>query len=141
MIQIHESLSIPLREIKFVYGTSSGPGGQHVNKVATKATLLFSVALSTSLSAYQRTRILNKLSTRINKEGTLRVTSSKHRSQRANKETVIERFSILLREALAPTKKRRKTKVSRTQKQKRLENKKKRGQTKRLRSKVQPDSN
>ncbi len=123
-----------------MYGTSSGPGGQHVNKVATKATLLFSVTNSASLTSYQRTRILNKLSTRINKEGTLRVSSSKHRSQRANRESALDRFSVLIREALAPLKKRRKTKVSRTQKQKRLENKKKRGQTKRLRSKVQPDA-
>lgn len=140
MIQIHKSLSIPMREIQFVYGTSSGPGGQHVNKVATKATLLFSVEHSPSLSSYQRTRILHTLSTRINKQGVLRVTSSKHRSQRANRETVVDRFTTLLRQALTPRKKRRKTVVSRSQKQNRLKEKKKRGETKRLRSRVEPNS-
>jgi len=100
MIQIHQSLSIPLREIQFVYGTSSGPGGQHVNKVATKATLLFSVPCSSSLSKTQQNRISNKLSTRINKEGVLRVTSSKYRSQRANRDAVIARFAELMLEAL-----------------------------------------
>jgi ribosome-associated protein len=141
MIQIHKSLSIPMREIQFVYGTSSGPGGQHANKVSTKATLLFSVSCSPTLSTYQQRRILKRLSTRINKEGVLRVTSSKHRSQRANRETVIDRFSTLLRDALASPKIRKKTKVSRSQKQKRLEDKKKRGETKRLRSKVEHHSN
>jgi len=139
MIQIHQSLSIPLREIQFVYGTSSGPGGQHVNKVATKATLLFSVPCSSSLSKTQQNRISNKLSTRINKEGVLRVTSSKYRSQRANRDAVIARFAELMLEALKERKERKKTSVSRSQKQKRLDQKKKRGETKRLRARVQPN--
>ena len=139
MIQIHQSLSIPLREIQFVYGTSSGPGGQHVNKVATKATLLFSVPCSSSLSKTQQNRISNKLSTRINKEGVLRVTSSKYRSQRANRDAVIARFAELMLEALKERKKRKKTFLSRSQKQKRLDQKKKRGETKRLRARVQPN--
>ena len=139
MIQIHQSLSIPLREIQFVYGTSSGPGGQHVNKVATKATLLFSVPCSSSLSKTQQNRISNKLSTRINKEGVLRVTSSKYRSQRANRDAVIARFAELMLEALKERKERKKTSVSRFQKQQRLDQKKKRGETKRLRARVQPN--
>ena len=139
MIQIHQSLSIPLREIQFVYGTSSGPGGQHVNKVATKATLLFSVPCSSSLSKTQQNRISNKLSTRINKEGVLRVTSSKYRSQRANRNAVIARFAELMLEALKERKERKKMSVSRSQKQKRLDQKKKRGETKRLRARVQPN--
>lgn len=139
MIQINESLTIPFREVQFVYGTSSGPGGQHVNKVATKATLRFSVLQSSSLNAAQQNRILNTLSTRINKAGVLRVSSSKHRSQRANREATIERFSKLLSEALKIQKKRKKTSVTRSQKRKRVECKKKRGETKRLRGKVHPN--
>ncbi len=139
MIRIHKSLSIPKREIQFVYGTSSGPGGQHVNKVATKATLLFSVSSSSSLNASQRNRIFKKLSTRINKEGVLRVSSSKYRSQRANREATITRFSLLLFEALKEPKQRKKTLVSRFQNQKRIDQKKKRGETKRFRARVQPN--
>ena len=139
MIQIHQSLSIPLREIQFVYGTSSGPGGQNVNKVATKATLLFSVPCSSSLSKTQQNRISNKLSTRINKEGVLRVTSSRYRSQRANRDAAIARFAELMLEALKERKKRKKTFLSRSQKQKRLDQKKRRGETKRLRARVQPN--
>lgn len=137
MIKVHQSLSIPLREIQFVYGTSSGPGGQHVNKVATKATLLFSVTCSTVLSKTQQNRICKKLSTRINKDGVLRISSSKYRSQRANREAVIARFAELLFEALKEPKKRKKTTISQSQKQKRLDQKKKRGETKRLRARVQ----
>ena len=139
MIQIHNTLSIPLREIQFVYGTSSGPGGQHVNKVATKATLLFSIPCSTALNSTQGDCICKKLSTRINKKGILRVSSSKYRSQRANRDAVIARFAALLFEALKKPKKRKKSFISQSQKQKRLNQKKKRSETKRLREKVQPN--
>ena len=100
MIQITEKLSIPLRELKFVATTGSGPGGQHVNRVATKIVLLWNVDLSKSISNSQRSRIKRKLTTRINKLGILRISSSKHRSQKANRSVTIERFVQLLREAL-----------------------------------------
>ena len=61
MIRILATLSIPKREIRFVYGTSTGPGGQHVNKVATKATLLFHVLESCTLTETQQTKILSAL--------------------------------------------------------------------------------
>jgi ribosome-associated protein len=138
MLQLNSKLAISMREIRFVYGTSTGPGGQHVNKVATKATLLFDVLHSDSLTPFQRNRILTKLSTRINKHGLLRVSSSKHRSQRANKEAATDRFVELLRDAIKPIQKRKKSRVPRASKKKRLQNKKKRGETKRLRGKVQP---
>ena len=140
MIVVSQTLSVPKREIKFVYGTSSGPGGQHVNKVETKATLLFCIYATTVLSNVQRTRILEKLSSRINKDGVLRISSSKHKSQKANREATINRFAELISEALKRPKKRKKTNVTRAQKKKRLESKKKRSETKRMRGKVQPNS-
>ncbi|MDG1136771.1 MAG: peptide chain release factor-like protein, partial [Phycisphaerales bacterium] len=109
MLFVSLSLSVPKSEVRFVYGTSSGPGGQHVNRVATKATLLFDVAQAQSLSVSQRRKITNALATRINKEGVLRVTSSKYRSQGANREAVIERFVELLCEAIKPIQKRKKS--------------------------------
>ena len=136
---ISTELSVPKREIRIVYGTSTGPGGQHVNKVATKATLLFDVEKSQSLSPSQRSRIYKALATRINKCGVLRVASSKHRSQVLNREAVIARFVLLLREAIKPVRRRKTTKIPRSSKKKRIEDKQKRSQTKRLRGKVQPE--
>ena len=138
MIRITNTLSIPLREIRFVYGTNTGPGGQHVNRVATKATLLFDVNRATTLTNSHRRRLNVALATRINKEGILRVSSSKYRSQKANRDAATERFVELLNIALTPAKKRKSTRVSRSQKKKRLEHKKKRSETKKLRGKVQP---
>ncbi|MBC8523521.1 aminoacyl-tRNA hydrolase [PVC group bacterium] len=139
MIKITNTISMPLRELRFVATTGSGPGGQHINRVATKVVLLWDLDASSSFNLAQKLRIRQKLSTRINKEGTMRVTSSKYRSQKANKEATIERFATLLCDALKTNKKRKRTKVSRSQKQKRLEQKKKRGDTKRMRARVQPD--
>ncbi len=139
MLFITAYVSIPKRELRFVYGTSTGPGGQHVNKVATKATLLFDVLNSEVLSAKQKKLVLLKLATRINKVGILRVSSSKHRSQRANKEVVLDRFADVLREAIKPVPRRKKSNVPHSSKKKRLSSKKKRAETKRLRGKVEPD--
>ena len=130
MIQITEKLSIPLRELKFVATTGSGPGGQHVNRVATKIVLLWNVDLSQAISNSQRSRIKRKLTTRINKLGILRISSSKHRSQKANRRVTIERFVQLLREALKRKTPRKKTKVSPSQKAKRVDAKKRRGMIK-----------
>jgi ribosome-associated protein len=133
MIQITPRLAIPTREFKFVATTGSGPGGQHVNRVATKIVLLWGVQTSTSLSDSQRHRIMQKLSTRINKAGILRVSSSKYRSQKANRTATIERFVVLLQDALKRKVIRKKTRVTRTQKGKRLDQKKRRSTTKALR--------
>ena len=133
MIHITPKLSIPIRELKFVASTSSGPGGQHVNRVATKIVLLWDVKSSTSISRSQQSRILNKLATRINKAGILRVSSSKHRSQKANRSATIDRFILLLQDALKRAIARKRTNISRTQKAKRLEQKKRRSTIKSLR--------
>jgi len=136
MITITNSLAIPSREFRFVFGTSSGPGGQHANKVETKATLLFHINSSKTLTPTQKNSICQKLATRINKEGFLRVASSRHRSQKANRDAAKNRFATLIADAIAKKTIRKKTKVSSRQKRKRLEDKKKRGEVKRLRSKV-----
>jgi ribosome-associated protein len=133
MIQITPTLSVPMRELKFVATTGSGPGGQHVNRVATKIALLWNVETSTSVTNSQRNRIHQKLSTRINKIGILRISSSKYRSQKANRTATIERFASLLQDALKRKIVRRKTKVTRNQKAKRMDQKKRRSSTKSLR--------
>ena len=136
MIQVTSSLSIPRRELQFRYSTSGGPGGQHANKVATRVTLLFDVQNSCTLTETQKKRIINHFPTRINASGTMRVVSSKHRSQRANKESTIERFATLMAEALKYRKKRKKSGVPLKSKRRRLEQKRKRSDLKRQRGRV-----
>ncbi|MDP7004859.1 MAG: alternative ribosome rescue aminoacyl-tRNA hydrolase ArfB [Phycisphaerales bacterium] len=130
---------IPLKELRFVYGTSTGPGGQHVNRTATKATLLFDINQSLFLSQSHKNKLFASLSTRINKEGILRVSSSKHRSQKANREETITRFFELINDVLKSKKIRKKTSIPSSSRRKRLEQKKKRGDKKRLRGQVQPE--
>jgi ribosome-associated protein len=133
MVEIGDQLTIPDDELSFEFSRSSGPGGQNVNKVSTKATLLFDVEGSPSLTDEQRTRIKRRLGTRITKAGVLRITSQRHRSQRANREAVVERFSELIEEALRPRRRRRRTRVPREAKERRLQEKKRRGELKRQR--------
>jgi ribosome-associated protein len=136
MLTISENLAIPDEELTFEHSRSSGPGGQNVNKVNTKVTLRFDVAASPSLSDAQRDRILQKLHTRITKDGVLRVTSQRHRTQRANQEAAVERFVELIRGALERRRKRRKTKIPRQAHERRLEEKKRRSRLKRDRGKI-----
>ena len=134
MININDQLSIPQDELSFTASRSSGPGGQHVNKVSTRVTLRFDVANSPSLTLDQKELILARLATRISKEGVLRVVSQKTRSQAANRELALERFVRLLQEALEKRPERKPTKVPSAARQKRLADKRHRSQLKRERS-------
>jgi ribosome-associated protein len=133
MVEINEHLTIPDEELSFEFSRSGGPGGQNVNKVSTKVTLLFDVSVSPSLTGEQRSRILNHLRTRITKAGVLRVTSQRHRTQRANREAAVERFTELIREALRPRRPRRTTRAPRAATERRIQQKKRRGELKRRR--------
>lgn len=135
MVRINRRLEIPDGELSFTFSRSSGPGGQNVNKVNTRVTLLFDVAGSPSLSEGQRSRIMSRLTSRINREGILRISSQRHRSQSANREAAVSKFADLLGEALRPARKRKKTKVPVRAKKKRLEEKRKRSRLKRTRRK------
>jgi ribosome-associated protein len=139
MVRIDDSLEIPDRELSFRYSRSSGPGGQNVNKVATKVTVLFSVADSSVLDANQKARITRRLATRISKDGVLHVTSERHRTRSANQRDVINRFSELVSAALKPRKRRKKTRVPSSAKRKRLESKRRRSEKKRLRGRPTTD--
>jgi len=134
-IEITETLSIPLCQLRFTASRSSGPGGQNVNKVNTRVTLWFDVVNSPSLSDRQKQLIRNHLPTRINKEGILRVVSQKHRTQASNRDEAIERFASLLRESLKEVMPRKKSTVPTAAMQRRLDEKKHRSRIKQGRSK------
>lgn len=136
MIQVNDRLAIPEEELLFSASRGGGPGGQHVNKVASRITLRFDVTNSPSLNDDQRQRLLAKLSSRLTRDGVLLLSSHESRSQTANREEVIRRFAQLLREGLVRPKKRRPTRPTRGSRERRIESKKRRSGVKRGRGKV-----
>ena len=135
-VEIRRGISIPDYELQYTFQRSAGPGGQNVNKVATRVTLLFDLRESIALSPAHKALIGRRLAGRINREGVLRVASQRHRTQPANRRAATERFVELLREALRPVRPRRKTAVPRAEKARRADNKRRRGQQKRNRGPV-----
>lgn len=136
MVEISQHIYISEKELKFVFARASGPGGQNVNKVNTKVTLLFDVDTSPSLSQEQKAKIRNRLSTRISRGGVLRVTAMRYRTQKANREDAVERFAKLISFALTEKPHRKKTKASRAARERRFQAKKQRGRVKKSRQKV-----
>ena len=126
-------LEIPTSELDFTTSRSSGPGGQNVNKVETRVTLIFDLDTTDRLTEEQQRLVREHLATRITKAGLLRVTAQKERSQAANREIATERFVDLLEQALNPDPRRKPTKIPRRSKRKRLQAKKRRSEKKRLR--------
>jgi ribosome-associated protein len=129
-----EGFILPEDALEEKFLAASGPGGQNVNKVSTRVTLLFDLEHSPSLLPWQKQLITSRLGTRINKEGILRVVSQQTRSQGDNRAAAIERFIELLKEALKRTPPRKKTKVPFSAKRKRLDEKKLHSQKKQQRS-------
>ena len=132
-IVINASTSIPDAEIQFSAARSTGPGGQNVNKVNSRVILKFDLIRSTALTSYQKRRITASLGNRINQHGILRMQAQRHRSQAVNRAEVLERFVELLQKALQPMKHRIRTRVPTRAREQRLEVKKQRTQTKRIR--------
>ena len=130
---ITSRLSIPMSEIEFRTSRSSGPGGQNVNKLETRVELLFDVARSSSLTDEQRGLLFSRLKSNIDKEGVLRVVSQESRSQWKNKQEAIEKFVRILQLALRRQKKRTKTSPTLVSKEKRIQEKKRTGEKKKMR--------
>ena len=135
MIEITNDMSISEDELVFKVSRSGGPGGQNVNKVNTRVTLLFDVANCGSFSDWQKQRILTRLATRVAKNGVLRVVSQKFRTQGANRRAAIERLQELLAGALKTRPIRKKSKVPYAARQRRLEEKRQRSLLKQQRAK------
>jgi ribosome-associated protein len=139
MVRLDEQLEIPEGELGFATSRSGGPGGQNVNKVESRVTLRFDVAGSPSLTPEQRERIFARLATRITKDGILHVTSQRHRTQAANREAATERFAELVAWALREEAPRSPTRPTRAARRRRLDEKRRRGLTKRARAALPED--
>ena len=128
-----------LKEISFTAVRSGGPGGQHANKVSSKVVLMFDIPDSESISETEKERLVQKLTGRLNSREQIILTCDESRSQHKNKEIVTNRFITLLQETLKKQKKRVPTRVSKGEKARRMEAKKKRGLKKTLRQKPKWD--
>ncbi len=129
----HPSVNSILPELTFTTSRSSGPGGQNVNKVNTKVTLIWDVNQSTAITLEQKEIIQLKLASIITKDGFLQITSQEKRSQLQNKESVIEKLEKRLTKAFEKKRARKTTKPSKAAKQKRIQEKKHRGEKKKWR--------
>ncbi len=140
MIRITNKVSLDEREIQEQFVRASGPGGQHVNKVSTAVQLRFDVRNSASLPEEVKTRLLSIAANRITRDGILIIDARDHRSQERNRQAAKDRLIDLIRQACRRPSVRKKTRPSRAVRKKRLEAKRKRSATKRLRGKVRQDS-
>jgi ribosome-associated protein len=136
VLQINAELSIPLSELHFRFSASGGPGGQNVNRTATRVELLFDVRRSPSLGEVQRTMLLHRLRPALDQEGVLRLVSQATRSQLRNREDALLRFRLLLAQSLRRPRKRIPTQPSRASRERRLQSKGTRSLTKQQRRRV-----
>jgi ribosome-associated protein len=126
-IRVTRALWIPLSEIDLRFSRSSGPGGQHAQKSETRVEAIFDVEASEALSPRQKRRVERKAGP------VLRAVAQDERSQARNRELAVERLVAQLAQALRVKRKRVPTKPTASSKERRLETKKRRSQTKRLR--------
>lgn len=135
MIQISDTITIPLNEIEFSQIRASGPGGQNVNKVATAIHLRFDVKGS-SLPEYCKQRILASRDHRLTNDGCIVIKAQQFRSQEKNREDALMRLKTIIRATLKKAKPRKPTRPTRSSKKKRLDTKTLHGRQKDLRKKV-----
>ncbi|GLY30870.1 alternative ribosome rescue aminoacyl-tRNA hydrolase ArfB [Kineosporia sp. NBRC 101731] len=132
-LRVNATVTIPENELTWRFSRSSGPGGQSVNTTDSRVQVRWDAAASGVLTPEQRERLLGRLSSRL-VDGVLQVTSSEQRSQLQNRETAEQRLAQIVAAALAPpARARRATKATRGSQERRIAQKKRRGNVKRLR--------
>ena len=133
VVRVTPEVAIPLGELEFRASRSSGPGGQGVNTTDSRVELRFDVAGSPSLPPEAKERALRRLGPRLDSNGVLRVVAQAQRSQLANRRAVVERFAELMAAALATARPRYPTRPPRAASARRVDSKRRRSETKRLR--------
>ena len=133
MIQITPAIAIDESELTESFVRSSGPGGQNVNKVSSAVQLRFDARHSPSLPNDVAIRLMRLAGSRLTKDGVIIIIAQSHRQQERNRADARERLFDMIRAAAVPPRPRRATKVPKTEKKKRLEGKKRRGEIKNLR--------
>ena len=126
-IRVTRSVVLPLSEVELRFSRSSGPGGQHANTSETRVEAILDVEASSALTDAQKRRVLAKAGP------TLRAVAQDERSQLRNRELAVERLVEQLRDALKVERRRVATKPTKASRERRLESKKRRSQTKKLR--------
>lgn len=137
-LNIAPGFAVPRSELEYRASRSGGPGGQHVNTASTRIELLWNLDASNVLSDDQRARLRERLASRLDSTGAVRVVSSTRRSQQQNRQAADERLAALVRHALHVPKRRRPTKPTKAANEKRLAEKKRRAEVKRFRH-TEPD--
>jgi ribosome-associated protein len=138
-LRINSRITIPASELHFSFVRSSGPGGQNVNKVNSKAQLRFSVARSTAFPEEVRGRVLTRLKSRITERGELVLSSQRYRDQAKNVGDCLAKLREMLASAAMPPKRRKKTKPPRSAGESRLRDKRAKAEKKRGRARPQDD--
>lgn len=133
MLPVTTTLVIPDEDLRVHFARSGGPGGQNVNKVATKCELRFALDHSRALDPAVKARLRARYPAHVTVGGEFIVASDRTRSQSQNRTDVEQRLGEMIRSVLTPPKPRHKTKVPRGQRRKRVEAKRRRGEQKRMR--------
>jgi len=132
-VRVNRTVQLPLAELDVSFSRSGGPGGQHANTSSTKVELRWDLEASSALTPPQKQLLRSRLGSRLTDEGVLVLQSSEHRSQTRNREAAVARLVALLSDALRVSPTRRPTRPTRAARQRRLEAKRRRGDTKALR--------
>lgn len=130
MLEVNRKIAIDDNEFTWSFVRAGGPGGQNVNKVASKAVLRWALQNNESLPADVKTRLCSKQRSRITNEGDLLVTSQKYRDQERNRQDCLDKLKTMILQATEVPKPRKATKPTRGSKERRLQAKKQRSQTK-----------
>lgn len=132
MLHVRPGISIPLDEVEVRATRSSGPGGQHANVTASRVEASFDVSASSALTEEQKRRVMARCGPIV------RAVAQDTRSQRRNRDLALERLTGRLARALAVQRRRKATRPTRAAKERRLQQKRRRGETKRLRGRPEP---